>query len=209
LGSIKFLNTVVGVTSSHHVLLRGCLKCFLENGIIGSNAVIQWCLGDSEELPMLHWWSYAVMAVRTGLEQVKEASKDVIDIVLDYEAENTREMIENNPVVHSIKNFAVPLVKNAIVQVCRKLSKINDIKKLTPKDVDLLEGFKYFFLETRLLIYNALTTMGARPLSSNKAMQILVNDFELSGEASANECRNSGFQSPAVTALINIFEIMD
>jgi MIF4G like len=209
LGCIKFLNTVGTMTSNYHVLLGGCLKCFLENGIIGSNAVIQWSLGHSEASQVLHWWSYAVMAVRVGLEQVKDSSNDTTDFVIDNSGENDSETIIGNALVHNMKDFAVPIVKNAVIQVCRKLSKISDVKKLTPMDVDLLEGLKHFFLESRLLIHDALTTMGNKPLASSEAMQILVKDFDLSGEALSKECRNSGFQSPAVTAIITIFETMD
>ncbi|KAI2510637.1 hypothetical protein MHU86_3748 [Fragilaria crotonensis] len=206
-GHAKLLETVAATTSDNRVLLEGCLKCLLDNDIVEGKSVVRWLVG-SDSPPPLHWWNLAIMVVRAGIDKAIDVrgynGVMMIDRAGDADADEEGDTPKNAQLVEALTEFAGPLVKATVVQVCQRLSDSEDPKRLTPVEADLVEGLKRFVVAARMLIYEALTTSATKPMSASGAMALIVSDFGLSGEALADSCRDSGSSSNVVEAIIAI-----
>lgn len=208
-GYTHLLDTMANATSDNRVLLGGCLKCLLDYAIVEPKHVITWLLGDGSP-PALHWWNLAIMAVRAGLDKVTENLGNDLGMVIDHDGDNNNDENGEDPEttrqIKAIKECAAPLVKDTVLQVCQKISESEDPKKLTPIEVDLVEGLKRFVLAARLLIHESLTTTGSKPVKTSRAMELILSDFGLSGETLANACREIGSSSNGMEAIVAILE---
>ena len=210
-GHAQLLGTIANLTNGNRVLLGGCLKCLLDYVIVEPKTVIMWLLGDGSP-PTLHWWNLAVMAVRAGLDKVNENLGHNTGMIVDREGEDMEDDNGDSPEttrqIVCIKEFASPLITSVVNQICQKLSESEDPKKLTPIEVDLVEGLKRFVLASRVLIHDALTTSGGKPVKSNRAMELIISDFGLSGNTLSSSCRDQGSSSNGVEAIVAILEAM-
>jgi hypothetical protein len=210
-GHAKLLETVAAATSDNRVLLEGCLKCLLDNDIVEDKSVIRWLVG-ADSPPHLHWWNLAIMAVRAGIDKAVDVRGNngvmMIDRAGDADGDEEGDAPETAKLVMALTEFAGPLVKATVVQVCQRLSDSDDPRRLTPVEADLVEGLKRFVVASRVLIYEALITSATKPTTASEAMELIISDFGLSGEALADSCRDSGSSSNVLEAVIAILGAM-
>lgn len=201
-GGASLLEALHNFTSKSEALLEGCLQCLLVHDIVNPASVLKWLLGGDDGSPTRHWYKLAIAAFRMGLKEVKKKLTDEIGMVVD----GTDEDAERTRKVTALREYAAPLIREAVEQVCRGLAaaEAGEAKGMKPMEVDLVEGLKQYVVQTRLFLGEALTSLDA---AAKPAKEQFV-DFEITGEALSRLVRESGSSTSGIELLGNILERM-
>jgi hypothetical protein len=212
-GVAHILDTMSKVTGGNRIMLEGCLKCLLDHDIVETKHVLTWLLGEDRDKSeaVLHWWNLSTIAFRVGLNKVGERVAGEVGIVVDRgDSEDAGgEDVEITRQITAIREFSSASIKNTVLLVFQKLGHGADPKKLTPVEVDLIEGVKRFVIAARLLVRDTLTSIGDKAIKMDRAMELVLSTyFGLSGRALATACSVDGASSTGIDMLVASLEAL-
>jgi hypothetical protein len=210
-GVAHILDTMSKATGGNRIMLEGCLKCLLDHDIVETKHVLTWLLGEDRDKgeAVLHWWNLATIAFRVGLNKVGERVASGVGMVVDRGDNADGEDAETTQQITAIREFSSASIKNTVLLVFQKLGHGADPKKMTPVEVDLVEGVKRFVIAARLLVRDTLTSIGDKAIKMDRAMELVLSaDFGLSGRALATACSVDGASSNGIDMLVASLEAL-
>jgi hypothetical protein len=215
-GKVFVLNQLESGLRHSRVLLESCVKCLAENDIVSGEMVMRWALGDNDfkgsTVVVERWWEFAETAVRVGianaLSGLDTQSKDnpklfEMDVSPSNEKEDGRENLAARRMT-AILEQVDPIIRYMIKRVCDLLQQSGDGKrKLTPLDVDLVEGCRLVILAVKSLVLSRLKEEDSSftPVT-NKEAQDLWSQCNVCGSHLASSCSDQRESSSAVDALV-------
>jgi hypothetical protein len=212
-GVAHILDTMSKATGGNRIMLEGCLKCLPDHDIVETKHVLTWLLGEDRDKSeaILHWWNLATIAFRVGLNKVGERVASGVGMVVDRgdNEDAGGEDAETTQQIMAIREFSFASIKNTVLLVFQKRGHGADPKKMTPVEVDLVEGVKRFIIAARLLIRDTLTSIGDKAIKMDRAMELVLSaDFGSSGRALATACSVDGASSNGIDMLVASLEAL-
>jgi hypothetical protein len=168
-GELFLLNQLEESTIYSRSLLEGCIQAFLKHKFVTVESIFKWLLGESrrEEKTQvaLRWWELASLSLQLGMiDAVAENGGASTDMAIDGEQNggaNGSPAKANRALqfLDSLLSYSVRRVGTLLNISSQEVTKGN---KLTPEQVDLVEGFKFIVAESRAL-YLSLLRDGSTP----------------------------------------------
>lgn len=149
---IFLLEQIAKATTYSHTLLAACVASLLDGEVVSANAILRWSLAESGDPGSSHrcvrrWWELALIPVRHIIAKFAE-ERNPTTSEMDTE--------EGNGDLGGVRRAKDalgqidPLLSYAVQRVCSLLAQhARDTKKLSPREVDLLEGMKLVLLWTK------------------------------------------------------------
>ena len=200
MGEAYLLQQMESVTSFSRSLLEGCVDCLIMNKAVSGLGIVRWSLGDlgegTESAVTARWWVYATIAARGCaliiLESDKAGEGD-IGMVIDTGAdEGAAAQTKANAALKQLD----PMLQYAVTRVCQILAaqgETDQKKKLSPAQVDLVEGVKNFTSSSYTFMQSMLVQgekMGKA--FANDEIQDMLAKSETSGPKLAFICSAYG-----------------
>ena len=180
-GELFLLDSLAAATTFSTSILDGCIHSCLLHKFVSVFSVVKWSLGEradgNDRNPVQRWWEVASAALEHGLvtEELPDATPK--------EDDGMAVEGESSP---SFKTLAYldPLLSYSVQRVGTLLQKAvsNEEKpnKLTPGQVDLIEGFKRVVMNCYELYYEMATG------STSAALQEALGESSVAGSSLAS-----------------------
>jgi hypothetical protein len=158
---LLILQQLEGSTAYSRSILENCLHSLLLHKCVRIENVFKWLLHDINEKSegkevrfCRRWWELAISSIQLYINQITATDSNAssamsVDDGLDSSALNTQKF-------QNVLEFLEPLLHYTIRRVCCILISISTLdakqKKLTPDQVDLVEGLKYLIVDTYSIV---------------------------------------------------------
>lgn len=201
---LYLLRQVHTILPNSRTLMEGCINCLVENELVELQCVFRFALNPKEKL-IDRWWEIVSATFRLGLDKavsnVDESLGNlfVLDNEVDFAISN-----RTSPIIA----FAEPIVELMVVLVCEfLLSKATGEAKLSPEEVDLVEGLKYCVLSAISTLLIKLKASGEESIKgiSESRGRALLDESSIASFKLASKCRDMG-STPALEILAEVLE---
>ena len=154
------LDEIARATCYSRSLFEGCLQTLLQQDVVKVINIIKWSLGETGDPSKagevaIRWWGIVSMAVHHGLSDVLSSEQNGDSIAVEIEGSESPRGSSKTAV---LLDYLDPLLSYTIQRVNSLLLQSTNEKpnKLTPRQVDLAEGFKYVALECQNAYFSNL-----------------------------------------------------
>ena len=184
MGEIVLVEQLDSSCSHSRALFEGCLQALLRLGVVRPASVLRWSLGDrgnDDTVPTLapRWWEIASMAIRFGMKPATEEESSRMEGEEDSDSVFAAR-------IKALLDPIEPLVAYAVRRACQLLIRADSgSNKLSPIQVDLIEGSKALALLCRIELYDAMETPVGIP--SDKIEDALAESW-MAGKSLASLC---------------------
>jgi hypothetical protein len=187
-------------------MLESCIECLLLNGLVSNKGILHFLLSGESQSMVPRWWTIASSSIRVGLEKLVSDS-DAIGMVVDAGSDAPDETAASRR-VGDVISFIKPLLSSAVDRVCELLksgARHEPSRKLTPREVDLVEGLKLFMLGSKAAVLAVLKTGGDGVSLTERNARAVWEENGLSGTNLAANCRGM-MTCTAVESLVAVLE---
>jgi MIF4G like len=208
---VYLLQQVQIILPNSRTILEGCINCFVENQLVDVRSILRFLLDGKTKL-VERWWEIASAVMRLELDKAVTNVDDSLGTLLVIDVGNDDVDSATSKRASPLIAFMEPLIELLVGLVCDLLlsKQGGDLsKKLTPDEVDLVEGLKLVLLSSMSTLMNKLKATGdegVKGVSESKG-RALIKDSNMSEAKLASLCRNKG-STPALDALARILEAM-
>ena len=202
------LDQIVDYSSYSRTVMISLVRMLLSENIVTAQGVLQWSLaGGQGSLTTIRWWELVDASLQVG------GSRLFSGVVTDYgkmitdDEEESKAKSRNVRNAEAFVNFAAPILKGAIEQTISSLSEIEvqeGGKKMSPLEVDLIEGCKVLVQSSKSLFFSCLddARMGMSTASYVMETREAYASSELTGPSLARLCPPSDSVSVKILAQI-------
>ncbi len=191
---LLLLKLIMDSTSYSRSIMEGCVMHCLRLRHVSVENVLKWCLGaasdGSTKSLVLRWWHMAGETLKTGLSlHIGEVLSSKSDAMSDGdELDDKLRLVKS-----SILGYLDPLLSHMIQRVCQLLNyyKNEKSKKLSPEQVDLIEGFKYVLTECHGYYLTLIARFVPNHVATND-LQDTLTESPISGQSLAMLMDTSG-----------------
>jgi hypothetical protein len=180
-GELFLLDTLAAVASFSSSILDGCIHSCLLHKFVSVFSVVKWSLGESadgsDRNPVQRWWEVASAALEHGLvtEGLPDATpKEDNGMAVDQESSPSFKTLAY---LDPLLSYSVQRVGSLLQKTASNEEKPN---KLTPGQVDLIEGFKRVVMNCYELYYEMATD------STSAALQETLGESSVAGSSLAS-----------------------
>jgi hypothetical protein len=208
---VYLLQQVQIILSNSRTIMEGCIKCIFENELVDVRSVLRFLLDGKTKL-VERWWEIASAVMRLALDKAVTNVDNSLGSLFVMDVGNDDVDSSTPKRAAPLIAFMEPLTESLVCLVCDLLlsKQGGDLsKKLTPDEVDLVEGLKLVLLSSMSTLMNTLKTTGdinVKGVSESKG-RALIEDSNMATSKLATLCRNKG-STPALDALVGILEAM-
>ncbi|GAX10470.1 hypothetical protein FisN_21Lh167 [Fistulifera solaris] len=191
---LLILELIMDSTSYSRSVVEGCVMHCLRLNHVSLENILKWCLGaasdGSTKSLVLRWWHMAGEVLKTGLslhiENVLSSKSDAMSG--GDELDDKVRLVKS-----SILGYLDPLLSHMIQRVCQLLNLYKSEKstKLSPEQVDLIEGFKYVLTECQGYYFTLVARFVPNNFSTND-LQDALTESPISGQSLAMLMDTSG-----------------
>jgi len=160
-GEIFLLEQVESTVPYSRALLDACLQSLLQNDAISSASIFHWSLGDCDDgtedtSVVVRWWELAELAIQHTVTQTVSNSKNGL-APMDEGDESQMSDTPLQRMAKALIDQLEPLLSYCVRRVCTLLTgKDTGANRLSPEQVDLVEGVKYIAARTRSVYLSTL-----------------------------------------------------
>lgn len=196
-------------TSYSRALQEGCVRGLLQEEIVRPLSVLRWCLGEATQktpdTAIVRWWEIVTMTFQFVFAKLNAGSDESMAMAQEGDDEPAH-VKQCKELLKEIE----PLLSYTVSRVCTLIPrKDNGSSKLSPEQVDLVEGLKFLVLRIKVDCFAAIKGIGHGNSKKRREVETVFSESITVKKAMASLGIDSGNATAGLLHCWRILENMD